>query len=89
MFDENLKMVSLKIYETLGLLQNLQNMPPRSAPITLVKLLSAPIFYDPAYNMPFHQKQESTQYNACLAITGAMWGTSKEKVYQDLGLESL
>ena len=32
---------------------------------------------------------ESIQYNACLAITGAIRGTSREKIYQELGLESL
>ena len=37
----------------------------------------------------FHEKIESIQYNACLALTGAMRGTSKEKIYQELGLESL
>ena len=37
--------------------------------------------------MSFHQKLESIQYNACLGITGAIRGTSKEKLY--LGLESL
>ena len=31
----------------------------------------------------------SIQYNACLAITGAIRGTSREKIYQELGLESL
>ena len=38
------------------------------------------------YNVSFHQKLES---NACLAITGAIRSTSKEKLYQELGLESL
>ena len=32
---------------------------------------------------------ESIQYNACLAITGAIRGTSREKIYQESGLESL
>ena len=32
---------------------------------------------------------ESIQYNACLAITGAIRSTSREKFYQELGLESL
>ena len=32
---------------------------------------------------------ESIQYNAWLAITGAIRGTSREKIYQELGLESL
>ena len=40
------------------------------------------ILYDQAYNMTFHQKLESIQYNACLAITGTMRATSKEKLYQ-------
>ena len=47
------------------------------------------ILYDQAYNISFHHKLESIQYNACLAITGAMRGTSKEKPYKELGLESL
>ena len=37
----------------------------------------------------FHEKIESIQYNACLALTGATRGTSKEKSYRVLGLESL
>ena len=32
---------------------------------------------------------ESIQYNATLAITDAIRGTSKEKLYQEPGLESL
>ena len=39
--------------------------------------------------MSLPQKLESIQYNACLAITGAIPGTSKEKLYQELGLEEL
>ena len=30
----------------------------------------------------------SVQYNACLAITGAIRGTLKERLYDELGLES-
>ena len=37
----------------------------------------------------FHQKLESKQYNTALAITGAIRGTFREKLYQELGLESL
>ena len=47
------------------------------------------VVYNQLYNMSFHQKLESIQYDACLAITGAMRSTSKEKLYQELGLESL
>ena len=44
------------------------------------------ILYDQAYNILFNQKLESIQYNASLAITGAIRNTSKEKKQ---GLESL
>ena len=30
------------------------------------------IIYDQAYNLSFHQKLESIQYNAALAITGTI-----------------
>ena len=94
-FDKHLKMVSLKISKTLGLLRKSNNLLPRSALITIYKafvrlhLDYGDILYDQAYNMSFHHKLESIQYNACLAITGAIRGTSKEKLYQELGLESL
>ena len=44
--------------------------------------------YDEAYNQRFHRKLESIQYNACLAII-AIRGSSREKLYHELGLESL
>ena len=46
------------------------------------------IIYDQAYN-EFQQKVESIQYDAALAIIGAIRGTSKEKIFEELGLESL
>ena len=36
-----------------------------------------------------NKKKESVQYNATLAVTGAIRGTYREKLYQELGLESL
>ena len=39
------------------------------------------IIYDQAYNASFHRKLESIQYNAVLAITSPIRGTSKEKLY--------
>ena len=46
------------------------------------------ILYDQAFNLSFQQKT-SIQYRACLAITCAIRGTSRKKIYQELGLESL
>ena len=45
--------------------------------------------YDKAYNTSFHLKLEKIQHNSALTITGAIRGTSKEKLYQKLRLESL
>ena len=86
-------MVSLKISKTLGLLQKLHNLLPRSALNTIYKAFVRPylgygdILYDQAYNMSFHYKLESIQYNACLAMTGAIRATSKEKLYQELSFD--
>ena len=68
------------------------NLLPRSALITLYKAFVCPhrnILYDQAHNESFHQKLESHQYNACLAIAGAILASSTEKLYQQLGFESL
>ena len=39
--------------------------------------------------MSFKNKVENVQYRACIAITGAIQGTSRERLYRELGLESL
>ena len=76
-------------------MRKLQNLLPRIALITLYKafvpshLDYGDIIYDQAHNASFHQKLVSVQYNACLAITGAVRGSSRGKMYQKLGLESL
>ena len=94
-FDEHLTNVSNKISKTIGLLRKLHNILPRPALLTIYKcfirshLDYGDIIYDQAYNLSFHQKLESIQYNAALALTGAIRGSSREKLYQELGLESL
>ena len=45
------------------------------------------ITYDQPQNESFCNKLESIQYNAALSITGAIRGTSKVKLYKELGLE--
>ena len=47
------------------------------------------IIYDQPHNESVYEKLESVQYKVALAITGAIQGTSREKLYQDQGLESL
>ena len=47
------------------------------------------VIYDQTFIVPFQQKMEIIQFNAALAITGAIRGSSREKPYQELGLETL
>ena len=88
-------MHEVKQIKTIGLLRKLQNTLPRQALITMYKVFVRPdlhygdILCDQAYNASFHQKLDKIQYNAYIAITGAIRGTSKEKIYQELDLESL
>ena len=77
------------------MLWRLQNLLPRRSVVTIYKSFIRPhidygdVTFDQAYNKSFHEKLENFEYNASLAITGAIRGTSKEKLYQELGFESL
>ena len=47
------------------------------------------ISYDQRHNESVCEKLQYVQYKTALAITGAIHGTSRENIYQVLGLESL
>ena len=76
-FQEHLKDKLSRISKTIGLLRKWPHLD------------YGDIIYDKAYNSSFDQNLEKIQYNSVLAITGAIRGTSKENLYQELGLESL
>ena len=63
--------------------------------VTIYKAFTRPyldygdVVFHQTLNNSFHQRLEYIQYNAALAITGAITGTSKEKLYQEFGFESL
>ena len=82
-FDEHFKAVLKK----LCLLPKFEGILPRTSLITIYKLFARPhldygdIIYDQTLNESFHQRIESIQYNAAIAITGAIRGTSSEKLY--------
>ena len=73
----------------------LYNVLPRNSSIIIYTSFSWPhldygtIIFDQLENESFCKKIESVQYNAALAITAAVQGTSREKLYKELGLESL
>ena len=84
-----------KINKTINLLCKLQNNSPRVPLVTIFKLLLKlhldyrDILYDEAFNNFLHEKLELIQYNAVLAITRTIRGSSREKLYQGLDFESL
>ena len=88
-------MILNKVNKTIGLLRKLHNILPRSALLTIYKRFIRPhlsygdIIHDHAHNASFHQKRELLRHNACIAITGAIKGTSREKLYEEIGLEPL
>ena len=92
--DVQLKIITTKVSKTIGLIRKLRNVLPRLALMTIYKAFVRPrldygdVIYDEAYNETFHQKLESIQYNVCLALSGAIRGSSREKLHQELGLES-
>ena len=47
------------------------------------------IIYDHTFNVSFQQKEERILCNGVVAITGAIPETSKKKLFEDLGLNSL
>ena len=73
----------------------LYNILPRNALLAIYKSFVLPhldygdIVYDQPNNHSFSNKIEAVQYNAALTITNAIKGTSKEKLYKYLGIESL
>ena len=84
-----------KASKGIGILRKLFYLISRSVLVTIYKSFIRPhldygdFIYDKPNNDSFIQNIEAVQYNATLAITGAIKGTSRDKIYQELGLESL
>ena len=76
-------------------LRELYHYMPRDSLVTIYKSFIRPhldyadVIFDKPSNATFSNQIESSQYNAALAITGTIRGTSKEKLYQELGFETM
>ena len=81
--------------KTIDLLRKFQQVISSSFLITIYQafikhlLAYCDAVFDQAFNHSFQQRQGSIRYNAALAITGAIRGTSKRMFYPELGLESI
>ena len=93
-FSEHFRYITNKVNASIGLPHKFEKCLPRQSLVTIYKSFIRPhldcgdVIFDQAYNKLFHESLESLQYNVSLAITGAIRGTSKKKLYQELGLES-
>ena len=94
-FDMHLKENISIVNNDIALLRKLRYSIPRKPLLSIQKAVSKPhldycdVIYDKPRNEKFIDTLESIQYNATLAITAAIKGTSKEKLYNELGLEYL
>ena len=94
-YTTHIKEKHRNIYKGIGLLRNIPNKLPRQALVTICKAITRPhldyggIVYDKPDNEIFINKIKKVQYDEGLAITRAIRGTSREKLYAELGIESL
>ena len=94
-FSDHINAKISKANKEIGIIKSLSNKFPRNSLLTLYKYFIRPqldycdIIYDQPKHESFCTKFEHIQYNAALAITGAIKGTSRTKLYKELGLESL
>ena len=94
-FQGHFKNIRNKFNKTLGLLRKFHNTVPRLSLLTIYESFIRShfdyreIIYDQTYDVSFHQKLESIQYNSAIAITVTIRRTSTEKLYNYLGLETL
>ena len=94
-FKLHLKEKISKAMKRICIIKKLSNVLPRKSLIAIYKCFVRPhldygdVIYDQPNNESFCQQIESVQYNASLAITGAIKGTSRLKLYNEIGLEAL
>ena len=78
-----------------GLLRKMSTLLPQQSLLTIYRSFTRPhlgygdVVYDQPLNESLFSRIESVQYKVALAITGAIQGSSREKLYQKLGLEHL
>ena len=98
-FSAHLKEKISKANRSIGIIKKVEMKKklklPKNALLTIYKsfVRSYLDYGDIVCNQPTNdslcKKLESVQYNAALAITGAIKGTSRVKLYKELGLDSL
>ena len=94
-FSNHKKGKNFKSQQRYRFLRKFYNVLPRNFLIAIYKSFIRPhldygaIIFDQPENESFCKDIESVHFNAALAITGAIQGTSREKLYRELILETL
>ena len=94
-FNEHINDKIHQANKGVGLLRKLQTILSCNSLLTIYKSFIRPlhdyadVIYDQLSNASFSKKIESVEYYAALAITGAIKGSSREKLYRELRLEYL
>ena len=94
-FNEHINNKINKCNKIIGIMKKLSLFLSRKTLLTIYKSFVRPnldyadIIYDKPFNESFKTKIEMIQYRAALVITGAIKGTSRDRLYQEIGLESL
>ena len=94
-FKLHIKEKISKAMKGICIIKKLSNVLPRKSLITIYKSFVRPhldygdLIYDQPNTERFCQQIESAQYNASLAIAGAIKGKPRLKLYNEIGLEPL
>ena len=94
-FNELVQSKTNECYKIIRLIKKLSILLPREALLRIYKSFVRPnldhgdIIFDKPNNESFKIRIESIRYKTCIAITGAIQGTSREGLYRELRLESL
>ena len=89
-FSDHIQSKMSKCYKMIGIIKRLSVNIPRDTLLRVFKSLIRPyldygdIIYDKPNNESFKNKIEKIQYKSCIAITGTIQGTSRERLYQEL-----
>ena len=97
-FQSHTRQAILKARRGIGMIRYLSKYVSRNVLDQIYKLYVRPHLdygdiiyhqYDPSMQSHFTQVLEQTQYSAALAVTGAWRGTRRQKLYNELGWETL
>ena len=94
-FTSHIDQKMKKCNKMIGLITQLSVNLPRNALLTIYKSFIRPhldygdILYDKPGNDNFQNEMEKFQYRACLAISGGIQRTFRERLFDELGLHSL